>query len=431
MNIKAAGLIALIAGSGLVIAGEPVSGDVVVREGDTVDGAAVSGMGGPFTNGNGQVGAVLTLDDGRRAIWYDTGVIFTSDMGLPDNLSGGEGTMGIGDNGQFIYSPSFNGDDAVWGHNGLILSEPMPAPGLGDGFNVTFNSRPQMIDDGSGYWVAGINDGAGGTSTASRVLYRSNTDGTIDRVLGAGDAIANSGGLVIDTGSGVDFDYHVSGGGTNMINVLLGDTGSTANDGMVAVNGSMIARESLATGQGDNWDNFDHVSINDNGNFVFSGDTDGASSSDEFIAYNGDIVLREGSNLDGLTLGGSVNALSINNNDESVFIWSTVEATETLFFAADPMDFSSAIALLSVGDLFDENNDGVGDWIIDDFNASGIVGPGLDFAEDGRVYAEVDLTSLDGGTTIEAIISVAVPAPGATGLLAMMGLAATRRRRIA
>lgn len=419
-------LSALISTCGLAIAGGPaaVSGEIVVREGDMIDGSVVSSLNSPFTNGNGQVGAVLALDDGRRAIWYDTGVIFISDL---DTLTGGEGTMGIGNNGEFIYSPSFNGNDAVWGQNGLILSELDAAPDL-PGFLSTFNSRPQMIDDGTGFWVGGVNDGAGGGSTASRHLFRSNPNGTLNRVMGAGDVIGNSGGLTIAASNGIDFDYHVSGNGSNMINALVANTSSTS-DGIIAINGSQVARESFATGQGDNWSNFDHVSINNSGNYVFSGDTDGASSSDEFIAYNADIVLREGMSVGGLTLGSSVNALSINNLNQSVFIWSTVEATETLFFAGDAMDFGSAIALLSVGDTFDENNDGIGDWIIDDFNASGTIGPGLDFAEDGLVYVEVDLVSFDGASNFEAIISVAVPTPGTGALLAFAGLAATRRRR--
>lgn len=432
MKTNAYALIALISAAGIAHAGpsNTVSGDIVVQEGDIIDGSAVSSVGSPFTNGNGDVGAVLNLDDGRRAIWYGSGVIFTSDMALPDTVTGGESTMGIGNNGEFIYSPSFNGNDSVWGQNGLILAEPDQAPGYAPGFDITFNSRPQMIDDGSGFWIGGINDGAGGTSTVERAMFRSNPNGTIDRVIGAGDAIGNSGGLSINIGSGVDFDYHVSGNGANMINVFTSDSGSTTNDGVVAVNGDMVARESLATGQGDNWDNFDHVSINNSGNFVFSGDTDGASSSDEFIAFNGDIALREGSMIDGLTLGSSVDALSINNLDQAAFIWDTAEATETLFFANNAMDFSSAIALLSVGDQFDMDHDGVGDWLIDDFNASSAIGPGLDFAEDGFVHVEVDLESFDGSTNIEAIISVAVPSPGAGAILAFAGLAATRRRRV-
>lgn len=429
MNLRTPAVFVLFGVSGLAIAGPSniVSGDIVVREGDSIDGSTVDSVNSPFTNGNGQVGAVLALADGRRAIWYDTGVIFTSDLGLPDVLSGGEGTMGIGNNGEFIYSPSFNGDDSVWGQNGLILSEPNAAPDL-PGFNSTFNSRPQMIDDGTGFWVGGVNDGMGGTSTASRHLFRSNPNGTLDRVMGAGDVIGNTGGLTINATNGIDFDYHVSGNGSNMINALVAAT-SSSSDGMIAVNGSMVAQEGSATGQGDNWANFDNVSINNVGNYLFSGDTDGATSSDEFIAYNGSIALREGMSLDGLTLGGSVNALSLNNNNESVFIWSTVESTETLFYADDSGDFASAIALLSVGDLFDENNDGIADWVIDDFNASGVIGPGLDFAENGLVFAEVDLSSLDGSTTFEAIISIAVPAPGALSLFVFAGLSATRRRR--
>ena len=428
MNTKAIGLLALIAASTIAAAGEPVSGSIAIREGDMVDGSTVTGLGAPFTNGNGELGAVLTLDDGRRAIWIGTGVVFTSDLALPDNVTGGESTMGIGNNGEFIYSPSYNGDDSVWGQGGLILAEPMQAPGYADGFNVTFNSRPQMVDDGSGYWVAGINDGAGGTSTVERALFRSNPNGTIDRIFGAGDAIANSGGLTIAAGSGVDFDYHVSGDGNHMINVFDG-TSAAASFDLVAVNGSMVAREGQATGQGDNWDNFDALSINNNGNYVFSGDTDGNTASDEFIAYNNQIMLRQGMSVDGFTLGGGVDALSINNLDQTAFIWDTVEGSETLFFNADPTSFADAIALLSIGDLFDADNDGIGEWIIDDFNASTAVGPGLDFAEDGLLYVEVDLASLDGGTNIEAIISLAVPTPGATGILALAALTTTRRRR--
>lgn len=415
--ILSAGLVSIAA------AGDPVSGIIVAREGDAVDGSTIVSLNSPFTNGHGQVGFVAALADDRRAIWYDTGVIFTSDQALPDDVSGGEGTMGIGNNGEFIYSPSFNGEDAVFGQNGLILAGGQPAPGYGAGFTSTFNSRAQMIDDGSGFWVGGINDGAGGTGTAARALYRSNPNGTIDRVMGSGDVIGNTGGLTIDFPAGIDFDYHVSGSGAHMINGLIANN----DDNIVAVNGSAVAREFAATGQGDNWSNFDHVSINNSGDYIFSGDTDGATSADEFIAFNGVIGAREGMVVDGLTLGSSVNAASINNLGQAAFIWSNAEETESLFFAADASDLAgSSTALLSVGDLF---NDGAGTWLIDDFNASGIIGPGLDFAEDGMVYVEVDLESLDGSVNIEAIIGVVIPAPASAAFLAFGGLFAARRRR--
>jgi len=425
MRFHRTAVVALSAGLVSIAAGDTVTGTTVVREGDAIDGSTVSSLNAPFTNGTGQVGIVVALADGRRAIWYDTGVIFTSDMALPDTLSGGEGTMGIGNNGEFIYSPSFNGNDAVYGQNGVILADGDQAPGYAANFNNTFNSRPQMIDDGTAYWVAGVNDGAGGTGTAARVLYRQNPNGTIDRVFASGDVIAGSGGSTIDFPSGIDFDFHVSGNGSQIITAFIANN----DDNMIAINGTMAHREFQATGQGDNWSNFDNVSINNAGNYIFSGDTDGATSSDEFIAYNGVIGVREGMVVDGITLSSSVNAASINNLGQAAFIFSTVETSETLFFATDASDLASSIALLSVGDLFDDTGDGIGDWVIDDFNASGIIGPGLDFAEDGLVYVEVDLESLDGSVTIEAVISVAVPAPMSGAIFALGGLFATRRRR--
>ena len=425
MRTRTAAVVALSAGLASIAVADTVTGTTVVREGDAIDGSTVASLNAPFTNGNGQVGLVAALADGRRAIWFDTGVIFTSDMALPDVLSGGEGTMGIGNSGEFIYSPSFNGNDAVYGQNGVILADGDLAPGYAPNFTNTFNSRPQMIDDGTAYWVAGVNDGAGGTGSASRVLYRQNPNGTIDRVFASGDVIAGSGGSTIDFPSGVDFDYHVSGNGSQMINGFIANN----DDNMIAVNGTMVHREFQATGQGDNWSNFDTVSINNAGNYIFTGDTDGAGATDEFIAYNGVIGVREGMSVDGLTLGSACNAASINNLGQAAFIFSTVEETETLFFAADASALGSSVALLSVGDLFDETGDGVGDWIIDDFNASNIIGPGLDLAEDGMVYVEVDLESLDGSVNIEAVIGVAVPAPMSGLVFALGGLVATRRRR--
>lgn len=407
-------------------AGGVASGLIVLKEGDALSGSTVASLNAPFTNGLGQVGFVAALEDGRRAIWYDNAAIFTSDLALPDSLTGGEGTMGIGNAGQFIYSPSVNGADSVWGQSGLIATEGTPAPDFTAGFETTFHSRPQMTDDGTSYWIAGINDGAGGTSTQERILYRRDAGGVITGLYRAGDVID---GATIATGSGIDFDYAFSGNNANSM-ILFNDAAqSSTSDGRLAVNNVIVAGEGLATGQGDNWDNFDNMSVNNAGNHVFSGDTDGATSSDEFIAYNGSIALREGDAINPGNLTGAVDALSLNNNNEAVFIWD-VDSVETLLYASDAADMTgSTVALLSVGDLFDATGDGVADWIIDDFNASSGIGPGLDFAENGLVYVEVDLESLDGLVNIEAIISLRVPAPSGAALLAMSGLLATRRRR--
>lgn len=406
------GVVGLAAGVASAGVAPVVSAELVVKEGDAMSDSTVASLNAPFTNGNGQVGFVVALDDGERAIWFDTGPIFLSDSALPDVLTGGEGTMGIGDNGEFIYSPSFNGGDAVYGEGGVIAEDNAPAFDFASGFNMTFHSRPRMIDDGSSYWISGTNDGAGGTSTQNRIIYmRDGTTGTITGILRAGDVVD---GVTVAGAGGIDFDNAMSDDGTQRLFIFNDASGSSANDGRLAVNGSIVASEASPASDGlDNWDNFDATSINTSGNYMFSGDTDGASTTDEFIAYNGAIQLRQGDTLtSGPTLDGSVDGLSLNNNGEAVFIWDIDDAggdIETLFYASDASDLAgTAEAVLSVGENIDTSGDGVADWELTDFNASAAIGPGLDFAENGVLYIEVDLIPVAGGDEIEAILCIPV-----------------------
>lgn len=404
-------------------AAPPKSASLVIKEGDAVGASVASALNTPFTNGNGKVGFLGSTLDGDRYIWYDTGPVWFNSSDTINALSGGEGTMGIGNSGEFAYSPSINGADGAYGNNGIIAVSDVQAPDFPAGTNSTFHSRPRMINDGTAYWISGFDD-TGGTSTKGRMLYKQTQGGTPQVVVRSDDVIN---GETVARSSGVDFDYHISGGGLSRINVFQMATGSTSNDDRVVANGVTIAGETWPTGQGDNWDNFDHVSINDSGNFLFSGDTDGATASDEFIAYNGVIAIREGAVIDGVTLGSSVNAMSINELNQAVFTWST-NLTETLFFG-DAAALASSVALLSVGDEIDVTGDAISDWVITDFNASGVIGPGLDLAEDGYVYVEIDMEPVGGGAEIEAIIGVLVPEPTTIGLLLIGGFALLRRRR--
>jgi hypothetical protein len=393
-----------------------VAASLIVQEGDTPAGAPgpVTALNSPFTNGNGVVG--FTGSVGENFVWYDTGITWLNSDGLPSVLTGGEGTMGVSNTGGFIYSPSVDGNDSVWTHNGLLLTDGTAAPGFPPPALNTFNSRPTMLPGGASYWVAGVSL-SGGTSTEARVLYGSSdsTPATITRVLASGDMV---GGFPIASGSnGIDFDYHLSDDASHHIHSLTLDTGSTTDDGIVYVDGVVIARETFPTGGGDNWDNFDNVSINNAGNYLFSGDTDGATGSDEFIAYNGVISIREGDAIGGITLAStaSVSALSLNNLGHAAFIWSHSGGTETLFFACDASDLAaSSVAVLSVDDDVDFDGGGA-DAVVTDFNASSVIGPGLWLAEDGRVFIEVDLDY--GAGPVEAIIALDLPSCGATDLV--------------
>jgi hypothetical protein len=344
-------------------------------------------------------------------IWFDSGPVWFNSDAVGSTLTGAEGTIGVGDAGEFVYSPSVDGNDSVWTQDGLLLTEDVPAPGGAPGELNSFNSRPQMIPNGTAYWVGGITNSPGG-STQARALYRAADTATpvITPVLQSGDMI---GGFTIDSPSGVGFDYQISDDESHHIHDLLMDTGSTTNDGFVYVDGALVARElDPAAGGigGENWDNFDIMSINNAGDYIFSGDTDGSTATDEFIAYNGTIAIREGDTVGGQTLGSSVNAGSINNLGQAVFIW-TVPAGEGLFFAADAANLAGAVLLLQTGDAIDTDGNGTGDFTVTDFNASNIIGPGLTLAEDGSVYVEVDID--DGGGSVEAVIRLGLTIPNA------------------
>ncbi|MEM7756329.1 MAG: hypothetical protein AAF297_11920 [Planctomycetota bacterium] len=405
-----------------------VSATAILLEGDVIDGATVTALTGPRVNASGQVGSLATLSDDSRAMTIDGASIFNSGSVLSNALTGGESAIGIGNNGEFIYSPSVDGSDAVWGQDGLIAIDDTQAPDFAPGINSTFHSRPVMAGDGTAYWISGFNDGMGGTSSQGRMIYTQDaTTGAITTILRAGDLVD---GAIVNAFGGIDFDFGVSNNNAHQLVGFTDLVADTTTDAVYALNGVIIAREGSSNGSGlDNWDNFNDVAVNNAGNYVFTGDTDGDSTADNFAAYNSIIGVREGDIVDNFEIDGVFDGIALSNNNEAAYIVDAVDgagdAEEALFYAADASAMGDAIVLLRVGDVVDLGADG--QWILDDFNAfnTGDIALG----DNGIVSVEVDLESFDGLTNIEAIISVAVPAPGAAGLLGLAGLAATRRRR--
>lgn len=351
-----------------------VNTSIVLKYGDAVAGGIVTNIQVPFVNGDGAIGFVGTTDIGgteERFIWFDDAAIFVNADGLPDNLSGAEAYMGIGNNMEFIYSPSFNGNDAVYTHNGLLAQENTQAPGFPNGINSTFHSRPRMAADGTSYWVSGFNDGMGGTASIGRIFYQADPSGTITPLLTEGTNIQ---GQLIDDGSAIAFDYDFSDDNSNIINEVNFNTGTTLNDGALILKlNTIIAQEASPNGTGDNWDNFDLMGINDNGDYVFSGDTDGDLGTDEFIAVNGNIVIREGDIIDGTTLTSSatVRGLHINNSGQVAHLWG-ISGGDEILFLGDVSDLATtSTAILRTGDMIDTDGNGTGDFTITDFNTFG------------------------------------------------------------
>ncbi len=391
----------------------PVAAAVVAAVGQEVSGSpgeVVTSLNAPTTNGRGQVGFTGSIDFASDTfVWYDDDVVWRNSDALPDDsLSGAEPTMGIGDDGVFVYSPSVNGNDAVWGglasFADLILAE-------GDeiyGAYPTFNSRPSMTPDGTAHWIAGLAASPGG-STAGRVLFSRATSSTaeIEIVQVTGDVVD---GFTIAEPAGLDFDYQVADNRAHRIHMLFLETGSSLDDAAISVDSLIVARESMPTGEGDNWSNFDVVTINNAGHYLFSGDTDGNTLTDEFIAYDGAISIREGDVLDGvaLTTGANVRALSINNLGIAVHLWGIAGGvSEKVLFVGEAANLAATSRkLLAIGDPVDVDADGIPDATVDDLKGSSISGPALSLAEDSHVYVEVELIDVGDTQPYEAILRV-------------------------
>lgn len=371
--------------------------ELLVRSGDPLGPSTIDNLNTPFTDGSGRVSFLGTLDDDQRFIWWDSSAIFFSDDALPFVLTGGELTMGASDTGEFIYSPSVDGEDAVYTNGGPLLVGLQEIPPLPGRFS-TFNSRPTMLPDGTCYWVGGSADSSGGPTT-NRHVFRA-TDPTdsnsISVVLSGGDVID---GKTIDPATS-NFDYWISDDGSHHIHVL--DMMATP-DVHIYLDGAFVAIEGGDTGQGSAWQSFDIVGVNNAGNYIFTGDTDGATASDEFVAYNGAIVVQEGDTLDGTLLasGFALRAAAINDFDEVAHVWG-LSANEHLFVGDGPT-LAESRRVLSVGDSLDIDEDGLADYVVTDFNSSTATGPGLDLAENGYVWVEVDATDISDASTHEII----------------------------
>lgn len=397
---------------------------IVVKEGDTPAGGGgntVTVLNTAYVAGNGKVGFVGTLSDTSRFIWFDTGITFRSTDALPTVLTGAEGTMGVSNAGGFAYSPSIDGEDGIWSQAGKIVRGTEPAPGDPLLF-TSFGSRPRMSADGTAYWIGGTSTTSGG-STTTRVFYKATTTGgppVITQLIKGGDT---QGGVAI-TALGLGFAYDISDNNAHLMNAVT-FTGSTATDAGIVLDNVIVAREGSPTGSGENWTSQRSCGVNNFGNWIVYGDTTAATTQDEVLMYNSSVIAREGNIIGGVTLGTLCDAAAINNNNQIAMIWDTA-AGESLFFG-DASSILTSSVVLSVGDLL--NTDGVpgADYTLTDFNASATVTYPLDLGDDGKIYLDVDLTPIAGGSAIQAIISV--PEPSAVAALAVIAPVVIRRRR--
>lgn len=410
-RMSTAALVAALSVTASTFAGGPLK--AVVTTGLPTAGSSgdpVTNVNDPYATLDGRIGftgSITTAGGAVNFVWVGGQIVWLNTDGLPTTLTGAEGTMGISNNLDWIYSPSENGNDSVWSNGASLLKETDPAPGL-PGLFITFCSRPQMTANGIPTFVSGISAVQGG-GAQYRALYAGTTP-----VLKGGDIV--SGETLITAGSSVGFAYDFSSQGTNYIARGIIAAPTASNDVIVA-NGDIIAREGSSTGVGDNWQGFGEMKTNELGDVAFSGDTDGVAATDGYLAFNDALVVREGDNLGGFVLTGNPSAVGLNDLRQVGAIWTHTKG-ELLFvitpgFAGPQLDI-----LMKTGDAVDIDGDGNADGQITDFNASSGVAPGLDLPRQCRVCVNVDV-QLVSGASVTSIVCVHLPA--APGLVDVNG----------
>ncbi|MEN1680423.1 MAG: PEP-CTERM sorting domain-containing protein [Planctomycetota bacterium] len=137
-------------------------------------------------------------------------------------------------------------------------------------------------------------------------------------------------GLAID---GFDEFQHGNSDANGPIQEVNIDTGSSADDGIVLINGAPIATASgnirendlippANGGIGDAWDNFDFHRINEAGDYLITGDTNQTGgTADEFVSINGVIIAREGDLIDGGIIDGGIENAVLNEDGLWAAIW--------------------------------------------------------------------------------------------------------------
>ncbi|MGD8439744.1 MAG: hypothetical protein PVG53_04365 [Holophagae bacterium] len=392
----------------------------LIREGDALPAA-----------GAGQVVTSLTNTATNHVGGYAVG-ISTSDGGstlshIWGNAAGGVGALlrseatygtfvqesfesfyGMSNTGQLAYSsigsdPPLTSLDSVWLDDTPVIIEEQPVTAL-PGQYWTFGSRPSVSADGVPHWVGGISSIQGG-STENRVLA-STMAGAIALQTGQTPA-----GLPAEI-DGIDFDYRYSALSSHYIAPVTMNL-STAIDGTIVVDGAGLSLGGTLVQEGnpvppaiggiggENWDNFDFTGHTEDGQWFFTGDTDGNTATDEIIVKNGLITIREGDTLDGEVLGGSIEGAYMNENGDVAFIWDVAAGTLEALYLNERL-------LVTEGDEVDWDGDGVVDagYALTDFTGtSTLTISDRDGSNDVDVYFTADI-AVPGAGTLEGFFRV-------------------------
>ncbi|MEZ6242178.1 MAG: GC-type dockerin domain-anchored protein [Phycisphaerales bacterium] len=369
---------------------QPIPASIIVKEGDPVAGSSVATIGAPYINSHGQVGCIFTLSDGRHGIWFENQVRFISTEASEGMLSISGYQMGISDNGAFAYRPLLNGFDAIWTDHGVTIQEGDPAPGFPDGIQTLLHAQPQMLPDGTAYWIAETTQ-FGCLADEVWTIYELLPSGTISPTLQVDGCDKN---VRIDL-------FHVSDNRLHRIDLRFSVGGGSCTSGRLFVDDTQIRFSDC--------DSFTTLRINNLGHYAFKTESAGDLYFDnEFLLRDGDTIPESGH-----PLFGNLGDFALNNSNQAAFIWAVeIEGSniDTLFVSPNASLLpGGTYPLLTRGDLIDINGDGEADWRIINLRPISNLPQHIDLADSGDIAARVELISLDGALRRDAIIRIRAP----------------------
>ncbi|MFH1279760.1 MAG: FlgD immunoglobulin-like domain containing protein [Candidatus Eisenbacteria bacterium] len=366
-------------------------------------GHTITALNNTAVNHAGGYSVTLNSTDGVTTLSHAWG----SSSGGPGGVLWTEGTFGqyrqdswesfygMTDNGAVAYSPlctdtgtGVSGLDAVYLNDNKIMIENEPYPHQ-PGMYWTFGSRADATADGVPYFVGGITVNQGAATTNRGLFYGP----TATPLLLGGWTVA---GLpdTLDHNATVSFDYRFSALGTHYTAEVQTVTGLTTNDNHVVIDGAVALAGGSPVSEaspvppgagglpGENWDNFDFMGIDEEGHWMFTGDTDADVALDEFIAFDGAILFREGDGVSGEVLSGSIEGAYMNEQEDIAYIWDIQNNLLEALFLNDRM-------VLKEGDEVDLDGDGIpeaGTALLDFTGISTLTMSDRDGNDDVRIY---------------------------------------------
>ncbi len=379
---------------------------MLFRAGQRLPGAQlpIASLGLPTSDGDGRFAFTGLLADGDGFVWRDGSLRWLNSSAPPPAPTGAAPSMGLGDADQFVFRTQLQGADTLWSGSGPLLSAGDPAPGIA-GATIDFNRRPTMAPDGTAFWLSGYT--ATATGALGRALYASpGTDpGTIVPLLRSGDLVD---GVPIAGNLGLALGFRVSRNLAHLIHAIRLATGGAGVEEAIYVDGTIAAREGDKAGPGEHWTRFFEVTINNNGDYLFSASTDADDDSDQVLAHNGEVVLREGDRVDGFLLTPGARVLSVDLDDDGrvAHLWLTDNfGPEHLFFACSVDEIHQSVRLFSAA----RNTLSVRPFVR---FADIAFGPALWLATGSDrlwVQVEVGKRTPDGFVLVDAIVEIDLP----------------------